>query len=231
MRIDYSDAPDAVAGPMNCPLPRTVSASRIAISMLAGGSEAPTEGHFRPIEVVTRRGSLFHAVPPMPCFLCGRVAMQAIDVIYEALAKVMPAAVPAWSASDLCALVWWGAREATGETWADGSPHPVGQGAHSAGDGGTLMHIGQSSTRISPVEVWEAKNPWLLEKAELATDSCGAGAHRGGLGIDYYFHMLEDAYLTSALERTKVPAWGYWAEARGAPTGLRCAAPTARERR
>ena len=225
VRIDYSDAPDAVAGPMNCPLPRTVSASRIAISMLAGGSEAPTEGHFRPIEVVTRRGSLFHAVPPMPCFLCGRVAMQAIDVIYEALAKVMPAAVPAWSASDLCALVWWGAREATGETWADGSPHPVGQGAHSAGDGGTLMHIGQSSTRISPVEVWEAKNPWLLEKAELATDSCGAGAHRGGLGIDYYFHMLEDAYLTSALERTKVPAWGLLGGSEGRPNGLALRGP------
>ena len=220
VRIDYSDAPDAVAGPMNCPLPRTVSASRIAISMLAGGSEAPTEGHFRPIEVITRRDSLFHAVPPAPCFLCGRVAMQAIDVIYEALAKVMPGAVPAWSASDLCALVWWGAREATGEAWADGSPHPVGQGAHAAGDGGTLMHIGQSSTRISPVEVWEAKNPWLLEKAELAADSCGAGTYRGGLGVDYYFHMLEDVYLTSALERTKVPAWGLLGGSEGRPNGL-----------
>ena len=225
VRIDYFDAPDAVAGPMNCPLPRTVSASRIAISMLAGGSEAPTEGHFRPIEVLTRRGSLFHAISPMPCFLCGRIAMQAIDVIYQALAAVMPAAVPAWSASDLCSLVWWGAREGSGEVWADGSPHPVGQGAHIAGDGGTLMHIGQSATRISPVEVWEAKNPWLLERAELAPDSCGAGTHRGGLGIDYHFHMLEGAYLTAALERTKVPAWGLGGGSEGRANGLLVRAP------
>ena len=28
--------------------------------MLAGGSEAPTEGHFRPVEVITREGTMFH---------------------------------------------------------------------------------------------------------------------------------------------------------------------------
>ena len=51
VRVDYSDTPDAHPGATNCPLPSTVSASRVAISMLAGGSETPTEGHFRPIEV------------------------------------------------------------------------------------------------------------------------------------------------------------------------------------
>ena len=100
-RVDFSNAPDAVEGPMNSPLPRTVSAARIALSMLAGGHEAPTEGHFRPIEVVTRPGSIFHALPPSPIFLCGRIAMQAIEVIYEAIAKVVPELVPAWSGSDL----------------------------------------------------------------------------------------------------------------------------------
>jgi N-methylhydantoinase B len=208
VRIDYSNAPGQHPGPINCPVPSTISASRIAISMLAGGGEAPNEGHFRAIEVVTRPGTMFHPLAPAPCFLYGWPAMQSIEVIYQALSKAMPQAVPAMSGGDICALVWWGEREDSGEPWADGSPHPVGQGAHQAGDGDTNLHIAESATRFAPVEVWEAKNPWLLEKVELATDSCGPGRYRGGLGVDMFFHMLEDAYVTSAVERSKNAPWG-----------------------
>ena len=209
VRLDYSRAPDAHVGPINCPIASTVSASRIAITMLAGGGEAPNEGHFRPIEVIARPGSMFHPGPPSPCFLYGWPAMQAIEVVYDAVSKAMPEAVPACSGGDICALVWWGMREETGEPWADGSPHPVGQGAHVNGDGASsLIHHGEAATRFSPTEVWEARNPWLLEKIELAPDSCGPGKHRGGLGVDMHFHLLEDAYVTAAVERTKNQPWG-----------------------
>ena len=33
---------------------------------------------------------------------------------------------------------------------------------------------------FSPAEVWESKNPWLVEKVELREDSGGAGRYRGG---------------------------------------------------
>jgi N-methylhydantoinase B len=209
IRIDFSNAPDVQEGPINCPLPSTVSASRIAIALLAGGGDAPNEGHFRPVEVVTRPGSLFHPLPPAPCFLYGWPGDQAIEAVYQAVAQAVPEAVPACSGGDICALVWWGTREATGEPWTDGAPHPVGQGAHAGGDGASaLMHVSESATRFSPVEVWEAKNPWLVEKLELAEDSCGPGRHRGGLGLDIEFTMLEDSWLTSTVERQKNAPWG-----------------------
>jgi N-methylhydantoinase B len=207
--LDYSHAPDAQPGPINCPIPSTVSASRIAITMLAGRSESPNEGHFRPLEVVTRPGSMFHPLPPSPCFLYGWPAMQAMEVIYEAVSKALPQAVPACSGGDICALVWWGVREATGEPWADGAPHPVGQGAHYRGDGASsLIHHAEAATRFSPTEVWEQRNPWMMEKVELAQDSGGPGKYRGGLGVDLFFHLLEDSYVTSAVERTKNAPWG-----------------------
>jgi N-methylhydantoinase B len=209
VRLDFTNAPEQQEGPINCPLPSTVSASRIAISMLAGGTTAPCEGHFRPIEVVTRPGTLFHPLHPAPCFLYGWAGDQAIEVIYRAIAQATPEAVPASSGGDICALVWWGTRTATGEPWTDGAPHPIGQGASVHGDGASsLMHVSEAATRLTSAEVWEAKNPWLLQRAELAQDSCGAGRHRGGLGIDMSFQMLEDAWLTSTLERTKNPPWG-----------------------
>src|SRR5919108_1512144 len=115
VRLDYSRAPDAHPGPINCPIASTGSASRVAITMLAGGGEAPNEGHFRPLEVIARPGSMFHPNPPSPCFLYGWPAMQAMEVVYQAVAEALPEAGPACSGADIAALVWWGVREATGE--------------------------------------------------------------------------------------------------------------------
>jgi N-methylhydantoinase B len=218
LRLDYSNAPDVVAGPFNSPFPMTVSASRVAISMLAGSGEAPNEGHFRPIEVVARPGSIFYPESPAPCNLGAFPAFQSIEVIYDALAKAMPRAVPASSGGCLCPIVWWGTREGTGDPWADGSPHPVGQGAHYGADGANcLMHVSEAATRFSPAEVWEARNPWLIEKIELAADSGGHGQYRGGLGVDMFFRMLEDTYVTSVVERSKNPPWGLEGGGEGRP--------------
>ena len=210
VRIDYSRAPDQRRGPVNSALPKTVSSSRVAIAMLAGGGEWPTEGHFRPVEVITRPGSMFHPVEPAPTFIGGWAAIGAIDAIYRAIGQAAQELVPASSGGDICSLVWWGRRRETGEPWADGSPHPVGQGASVHGDGAhALMHVSESATRIAPTEVSESRNPWLVERFELAPDSGGAGRFRGGNGLNLDIRLLEDAELTSVIDRTCV-----------APTGL-----------
>jgi N-methylhydantoinase B len=208
-RLDFSNAPPARPGPVNCPIASTVSAARVIMTMLAGGGEAPNEGHFRPIEVVARPGSMFHALSPSPCFLYGWPAMQATEAVLNAVAEAMPEAVCACSGGDLCAALWYGVREETGDFWGDGSPHPVGQGASIHGDGQSarLHHI-EAATRFAPLEVWEAKNPWLMEFCELAPDSGGAGRNRGGLGPDMAFRFLEDAFAISTIERTKNAPWG-----------------------
>ncbi|MCQ8278918.1 hydantoinase B/oxoprolinase family protein [Acetobacteraceae bacterium KSS8] len=206
--IDFSEVPDAQGGPVNSPLPSTIAASRVAISMLAGYGEAPHEGHFRPIKVITRPGSMFDPLPPAPCFLYGWPALQAIEVIYNAIADALPGGVPACSGGCICAVVLWGTREATGEAWADGAPHPAGQGAWASGDGGTMLHIAESATRFTPAEVWEARNPFVVSRLALAQDSGGAGRHRGGPGLDLFIRMTEDTFITTVFERSKTPGWG-----------------------
>lgn len=225
VRLDFSNSPEQQVGPVNCPVPSTISTSRVAISMLAGMGEAPNEGHFRAIEVVTRPGTMFHPLPPAPCFLYGWPALQAIEVVYNAISKAVPTAVPAMSGGCIASLVHWGTREATGEPWADGAPHPVGQGAWKGGDGGTMLHIAESATRFSPVEVWESRNPWVVEKMELAEDSCGPGEYRGGPGVDFHFRMLEDTYVTTAVERTKTAPWGLEGGGSGRPNGAAVITP------
>jgi N-methylhydantoinase B len=220
VRVDYSGVPDALPGPLNCPHPGTVSSTRMALMMLAGGGEAPNDGHFRPIEVVTRPGSMFHPLPPAPCFLYGWPFLQSTEAMYHALAEATPSVAPAWSGGCILTIVWWGNREQTGEPWADASPHPVGQGASVRGDGASaLMHHLQSATRFSPVEVWEVRDPWIVERVELATDSGGPGRYRGGLGLDFTFRVLEDLNITVVIERTKNAAPGLAGGGEGRPNG------------
>ena len=206
--LDMSNAPPQQNGPINCPLPSTVSTARVSMSMLAGSNEPPNEGFFRPIEVITKPGTLFHPISPAPCFLYGWPALQAIEVFYRALGTKFPENVPASSGGCINGIVWWGIREETGEPWADGAPHPVGQGASHFGDGATCLHHAESATRFAPAEVWENRNPWLINKVELIQDSCGAGKNRGGLGVNFEFEMLEDSFATTVCERSKLPPWG-----------------------
>ena len=206
--LDFTDAPDQQNGPINCPLPSTVSKARVAFSMMAGNGEQPNEGFFRPLIIKTKKGTMFNPVSPAPCFLNGWPGLQVIEVIYRILSEKLPEAFPASSGGCLAAAVWWGKREKDGEPWADGAPHPVGQGGFYNGDGVTSMHHNSAGTRISPTEIWESKNPWLINKIELAKDSCGAGEFRGGLGLDLEFEMIEETFITTVVERTKNPPWG-----------------------
>ena len=206
--LDMSNAPPQQNGPINCPLPSTVSTARVAMSMLAGSNEAPNEGFFRPIEVITKPGTLFHPLSPAPCFLYGWPALQDIEVIYKALGTKFPEKVPASSGGCINGIVYWGQREKSGEPWADGSPHPVGQGASYFGDGATCMHHAESATRFAPAEVWENRNPWLINRVELIQDSCVAGKNSGGLVVYFEITMLEDTFATTVCERVKFPPWG-----------------------
>lgn len=206
--LDFSGVPDEQVGPTNSPLPTTISASRVAITMLAGYGEAPHEGHFRPLTVITRPGSMFDPLPPAPSFIYGWPGLQAIEVIYNAVSNALPKAVPAQSGGCICSLVAWGQREETRQPWADGTPLPTGQGAWNGGDGGTMLHIAESATRFTPAEVWEQRNPWIVEQLSLAEDSVGPGKWRGGPGLNLDIRMTEDTLITTVFERSLNAPWG-----------------------
>ncbi|MBD42405.1 MAG: 5-oxoprolinase, partial [Pelagibacteraceae bacterium] len=74
--LDFSECPDQQNGPINCPLPSTVSKARVAFAMMAGNGQQPNEGFFRPLIIKTRKGSMFHPVSPAPCFLNGWPGLQ-----------------------------------------------------------------------------------------------------------------------------------------------------------
>jgi N-methylhydantoinase B len=229
-RVDFSNSPDAQRGPTNCPFPSTVSATRVAIAMLAGNTESPNEGHFRAIEICTRIGSMFHPVSPQPCFVYGWPALQAMDAIFAAMSSALGGRVPSGSAGDICATHAYAIDKRTGDLNKIGSPLPVGQGAHAHGDGATVFIPGLANSRFVSVEIEEAKSPVRYEKMEFVADSGGAGEYRGGSGWDKHYKVLDDVRLISIMERTRTPSWGQLGGLAGVPNRLTIMFPSGEEK-
>jgi N-methylhydantoinase B len=230
IRVDFSQVPDAQKGPLNCPLPSTISCCRIAIAMLAGNSEAPNEGHFRPIEIVTRKGSMFHPVAPQPCYMYGWPLMSAMEAIYEALSRALPGKVPSGSAGDICGVQYWGFDPERSEQFYGGCSLAVGQGAHAKGDGATMFVASLAQSKMPAVELMETKWPVVIfERWEYVTDSGGPGKHRGGMGWDIHWRFLKDVEIVSIVERTKVPSWGQAGGLSGMPNKFILEFPDGRE--
>jgi N-methylhydantoinase B len=208
--VDFSRGPEQVPGPTNTPRAMAVSIARYSMMFLAGGGarEAVNEGHLRPINVRTRPGTIFDATPPAPIFLYNMVSRNACDAILRALADALPDNIMADSGGCLCPVVLWGTTR-DGKLWGTGNVHVSGQGATSAGDAGApLMHINGSGVRSTPCEVLESRFPLVVRKFALAQDSAGAGKHRGGLGVDVAYELLDDAHCTAVIERSKTPPTG-----------------------
>jgi N-methylhydantoinase B len=222
VRMDFSNAPDAQRGPINAPFPSTVSAARVALMMAAGSThETPNEGHFRPLEIVTRPGSMFHPVEPQPCYLYGWPLMSAIEGIFQALSAATAGRLPSGGAGDTAAVQFYGRISDTGERfYGGGLSLPVGQGAHPASDGATLFVPSLAHSHMQSPELLEAKLPVRFEQWEFTPDSAGPGQFRGGSGWQVSYRFLEDVMLISTIERTQLPGWAQCGGLSGVPNRL-----------
>lgn len=208
VRFDLSAVPDAVRGPLNCPFPATVSACRIVLAMLTG-SEAPNEGHFRPLEVITRPGSMLHPVHPQPSFMWGWPCTSLVEALFQALSEALPGGVPSGSAGDVVACSIHTFDQESGELQVVAPRIPVGSGALADADGATLYHPVVAMSRLASAELEETKAPFIqIERWEFTPDSAGAGRYRGGMGWQLDLRVLTDVEMMTTVERTKVPSWG-----------------------
>lgn len=214
--VDFSKAPPAQRGPVNCPYPSTVSAARVALSIVGGAHGSPNEGYFRPLEVIAEPGSMFYPVEPQPCYLYGWSLNSAMEGIFQALSAATKARLPSGSAGDIAAVLYYGTRE-SGEMFFGGSSLPVGHGALPDADGPTVFVAALAHSQTQSPELQEAKTPILYERWEYTPDSAGPGQFRGGNGWELHYRVLHDVSIISIMERTKVPAWAQEGGLSGTP--------------
>ena len=211
LKADFAGSARQTRGPVNCSLAVTAMGTFVALKALLDPQGGINNGAFRPIAVDAPRGSIVNAAYPAAMGGFSEVRRRVESVVMGALAM----AAPKFIAGDI--------KGATNHTYIS-STHPVhGRPTifyeyPSGGTGGFLEHDGSHTIRaydegdftsIQPAEAVELEHGLLIERCALRVDSCGDGAHRGGLGLRREIRLLADAGSFSELsDRNVVPPFG-----------------------
>jgi len=190
--FDFTGTDNSVAGPINCPMSATISASLFGLLALLPSDIPKNEGSANPVRIVAPEGSLVN--PRFPAAVYQRMAVthQIVDLVFEALAPAVPDAVVANS----CGMIYCVASAINHDThpnggdvsgrrsWGNGTgPSVGGLGARSTLDGLNGMPGWITNVASPSVESLEIEGPVRYLRKELRTGSAGPGRNRGGLGV------------------------------------------------
>jgi N-methylhydantoinase B len=211
MTIDLTDVAKQVRGFYNSGITTGYGCAQVAYKCITSPRDYPiNDGAFRSLTVIVPPGRIISATRPAPMRQWMCFPMTIIDTIFKALQPAIPDRVIAGHHADLVAPSFHGFNPTTSELFI-GTFGPLGGGwgAKKTEDGvSATVCLNDGDTHNGPNEQAEAKFPILVERFELIPDSCGAGRHRGGLGIARTTRALGSIVVSSQSDRSKWPPWG-----------------------
>ena len=216
--FDFSETADAARGPVNT-TPFIAAASVFyVVKTLFGPGIQPSGGCYRPLEIVTRPGSLLDPGPERPVVGGNHETSQRVaDAVFRALEPTGPERLSAGGPTT-SGLVLFGGRRADGVWTTFYETHGGGEGARHDRDGAPVVRVHMSNVMNTPAEVVEAEYPIRVECQRLRGGSGGAGRRRGGDGLHREYRVLcDDMSVTTMFERRVVPPYGLQGGEPGAP--------------
>jgi len=217
--FDFSASDDAVAGPLNTTRFSTAASVFYAVKAVAGPDIQPNGGCYRPLEIITRPGSLLD--PPHDRPLVGgnhETTQRVADAIFRALEAAVPDRLTAGGPTTSGLLLFSGPHPRDGRWTTFYETHGGGEGASRDRDGMPVIRVHMSNVMNTPAEVVEAEYPLRVERQALRRGSGGGGRHRGGDGLLREYRVTGDGVaLTTMFERRVVPPYGLRGGGAGAP--------------
>jgi N-methylhydantoinase B len=208
--VDLRDNPDQDAGPSNVSRDGATIAAQLVLMNLANVGAAANAGHFRPLTVLTRPGSVFDPVLPAACGVYYEVRIRLYDLILRCLAPHLEGRLPSGGFASICGTFIGGRHPDTGRHFTIVEPEVGGWGATAERDGLNAQFSGlHGDTFNCPVEVAEARYGLYVDRLELSSAPGGEGRNRGGKGILLAYRVRGDGcFLTCAYTRSIHPPWG-----------------------
>jgi N-methylhydantoinase B len=207
---DFTGTHGQVPGPVNCARTGLYSAARAVLMALTDPSIPASEGCFRALEVICPDRTIFTCSRPSPVSTYWETMLYAADLIWKAMASVLPDRLPAGHFLSVCGTIVAGPHPDTGELFLLVEPQAGGWGAGADKDGENgLVCVGDGETYIIPVEVCETRYGVLVDQFGFDIADGGAGKFRGGRGLvrDYRI-TAKEAWVTGTFGRFKYLPWG-----------------------
>jgi N-methylhydantoinase B len=217
--VDLRDNPDQDPGPNNASRDGTIIAAQMVFMNITDASSSANAGHFKPLTLLTRAGSVFDASPPAAFATYYEVEIRLYDVIWRCLAPHLGDRLPAGSFASVCGTFIGGAHPDTGRHFTIVEPQVGGWGASSFRDGNSAMFSGfHGDTFNCPAEVAEARYGLYVEQLALNEEAGGEGEFRGGKGIVLDYRVRSnDCFFTCAYTRNKHKPWALEGGNEGSP--------------
>ena len=207
--VDLRENPDQDAGPNNASRDGSMVAAQMVFMNITGAHSSANAGHFRPMKLLTRPGSVFDPKPPAAFGIYYEVEIRLYDLIWRCLAPHVGAVLPAGSFGSICGTFIGGPHPDTGRHFTIVEPQVGGWGGSEFADGNSAMFSGfHGDTFNCPVEVAEARYGLYVDRVGLNEAPGGEGRYRGGRGIVVDYRVRSDGcFFTCAYTRNRHKPW------------------------
>jgi N-methylhydantoinase B len=221
--VDLRNNPDQSANPVNTSLDGVMVCAQMLFKSLTDPYSPANEGSFRPIRLLTREGSVFHAKEPAPLGFYYEIELRVYDIMWRCLAPHMPERLASGHFASVCGTFIGGAHPDTGRQYTIIEPQLGGWGASPNRDGNSAIFSGfHGETYNCPAEINEARNGLLVDRMELNLEPGGEGKYTGGRGIVMDYRIRADnGFLTAGYTRSKFPPWALDGGREGSPNYVR----------
>jgi N-methylhydantoinase B len=207
--VDLRDNPDQDGGPNNVSRDGAVIAAQIVFMNITDPHASANAGHFRPLRVQTRPGSVFDASPPAAFATYYEVRIRLYDLLCRCLAPHLGERLPAGHFGSICGTFIGGPHPDTGRHFTIVEPQVGGWGGSARRDGNSAMFSAiHGHTFNCPAEVAEARYGLYVDRLALSDAAGGEGEHRGGNGIVVDYKVRSNGcFLTCAYTRNRHRPW------------------------
>ena len=207
--VDLRDNPDQDTGPTNTSRDGTMICAQMVFKSLTGAETPANEGCFRPLNVLTREGSVFHAREGAAIGFYFETEVRVYDLIWRCLAPHIPERLPAGHFSSICGTFIGGIHPDTGRQYTIIEPQIGGWGAWDGRDGNPCIFSGfHGETYNTPAEISEARNGLFVDRMALNTAPGGEGRFNGGRGLILEYRIrTENGFLTAGYTRSRIKPW------------------------
>ncbi len=207
--IDFSASDDQIAGSLNAVHAISYSAVFYLVRCLLPDDAPASAGLMRPVEVITRPGSVVAANPPA-AVAGGNVetSQRIVDVLLRAFAQILPQRIPAASSGSMNNLTIGGTDHRTGRPYAYYETIAGGSGARPNADGISGVHTHMTNSLNTPVESLEFAYPFRVLRYGYRRNSGGAGKYHGGDGLIREIEFVDPAQITILSDRRVFAPYG-----------------------
>ena len=207
---DFSGTHEQVPGPVNCSRTALHSAARVVLMGLTDPSIPASDGCFRALDIICPDRTIFTCQRPAAVSTYWETAAYVSDLIWKAMAPVLPGRLPAGHFLSVCGTIVAGLHPDTGGLFLLVEPQAGGWGAGADKDGENgLVCSDDGETYIIPVEICETRYGVLVDQYALNITDGGAGKFRGGRGLVRDYRITADeAFFTGTFGRFKYLPWG-----------------------